>query len=317
MSSVLSVLDGHVDAFGVSCIEEAVLLRTLGSRSDCILFEGVFSEEELQLVSTYNFQCVIHQVEQLQWILSARLDPKIKVWVKVNTGMQRLGFFPEEVEDIIRALLACPWVDDDIGLMTHLARADEPDQIANYSQLQRFNHLLPMHSNITRSIANSASIIAIPEMHADVVRAGIMLYGISPFSNQIGTELGLMPVMRLMSAITAIHHYPPHSPVGYGGIWQSDKPCIIGVVAIGYGDGYPRHIGANTPSWVNGCIVPIVGRVSMDMLTIDLSNCPLVKIGDAVELWGEHIPVETVAKSAGTIAYELLCQITSRARGYG
>ena len=316
LSSVLPVLDGHVDAFGVACIEEAMALRALGSRSECILFQGVFSAEELQLASTQNLQCVIHQHEQLKWMLSVPLKTKIKVWVKVNTGMHRLGFFPDEVEGIISALLACPWIDNDIGLMTHLARADEPSHVVNTEQLECFNTIVLTHSTITRSIANSAAIIALPKSHADVVRPGIMLYGVSPFADQIGSDLGLLPVMRLTSAVSAIRHYPPHSPVGYGGIWQSDKPTIIGVVAVGYGDGYPRHIAPNTPLWVNGYIAAVVGRVSMDMLTIDLTNCPGVKVGDSVELWGQHIPVETVAKSAGTIAYELICQISPRVRGY-
>lgn len=317
LASVLPVLDGHVDAFGVACLEEALTLRTLGSLSECILFQGVFGPDELRVASNRNVQCVIHQMEQLKWILSAPLPTKIKIWVKVNTGMQRLGFFPHEVEDVVRALLACPWVDDDIGLMTHLASADEPAKASNQLQLQSFDALLPNYPHLTRSIANSAAILALPNMHADVVRPGIMLYGISPFLNQTGTELGLVPVMRLVSAISAIHHYPPNSPVGYGGLWQSDKPTVIAVVAIGYGDGYPRHIGENTPTWVNGCIAPIVGRVSMDMLTINVTDCPGAAIGDEVELWGNHVPVETIAKSAGTFGYELICQISPRVRGYG
>ena len=317
LSSVLPVLDGHVDAFGVACLEEAMALRTLGSRSECVLFQGVFGAEELRIAADQSLQCVIHQAEQLKWILATPLSKTIKVWVKVNTGMHRLGFFPNEVADIMSALLACPWIDDEIGLMTHLACADDPGQSFNQLQLQIFSNLSLPSAKITYSIANSAAIIALPEMHGDVVRPGIMLYGVSPFANEIGTELGLIPVMRLMSAVSTIHHYPAHARIGYGGTWSSDKPSIIGVVAIGYGDGYPRHIAAQTPTWVNGFIAPVVGRVSMDMLTIDLTDCPGVGVGDAVELWGQHIPVETVAKSAGTIAYELICQMSSRVRGYG
>ena len=139
-----------------------------------------------------------------------------------------------------------------------------------------------------------------------------MLYGVSPFADQTGVQLGLIPVMRFVSAVSAIHHYPAYSPIGYGGTWQSNKPSIIGVVAAGYGDGYPRRISAETFVWVNGCMAPVVGRVSMDVLTIDLTDCPGVCIGDVVELWGQHVPVETVAKSAGTIAYELLCHVSER-----
>lgn len=315
LPSVLPALEGQVEAFGVASLEEAMALRGLGSRSDCVLFQGVFGSDELHLVARQNFQCVIHHLPQLQWLLNTPLSKKIKVFVKVNTGMHRLGFSPAESHEIIHALSNCPWVDEDIGLMTHLACADEPDNISNQQQLLSFNHLsVPQHVKITRSIANSAAILALPEMHVDIVRPGIMLYGVSPFANQDGRALGLMPVMRFVSAVSAIHHYPPNAPIGYGSTWQSDKASIIGVVAAGYGDGYPRHVAANTTVWVNGFLAPIVGRISMDMLTIDLTDCPGVAIGDAVELWGQNIPVEAIARAAGTIAYELICQLSPRVR---
>lgn len=314
---VVPALEGQVYAFGVACLEEAMAIRSLGSHSECILFQGIFSAEELQAVSAHQFQCVIHQAHQLEWLLANPLKEKIKIWVKINTGMHRLGFAPHEAYDLINALKACPWVDEEIGLMTHLACADEPDNPSNQSQLQLFRELVLPEASIIRSIANSAAILALPDSHADVVRPGIMLYGVSPFMNQTGQQLGLMPVMRFVSAISAIHHYPASARIGYGGTWQTAKPSVIGVVAAGYGDGYPRHIAQNTPVWVNGVQVPIVGRVSMDMLTVDLTDFPQVAIGDPVELWGQHIPVETIAMSAGTIAYELLCQFSPRVRQDG
>ncbi len=318
LSSILPTLEGEVDAFGVACLEEAMMLRNFGSPNECILFQGVFSADELPIVAEEGFQCVIHQIRQLQWLLNTPLTKKIKVWIKINTGMQRLGFEPDEAGNIISAVLACPWVDPEIGLMTHLACADEPLSAYNEQQLQCFNALvLPKDVKVIKSIANSAAILSSPETHADAVRPGIMLYGVSPFANQTGTDLGLIPVMRLISAVSAIHHYPPHARIGYGGIWQSDKPSIIGVVAVGYGDGYPRHIAPGTPVWVNGFIAPIVGRVSMDMLTIDLTDCPGIKEGDSVELWGQHIPVETIAKAADTIGYELICRMSWRVRASG
>ncbi|ASQ46468.1 alanine racemase [Legionella clemsonensis] len=314
LSSVAPVLEGRVRAFGVACLEEAMAIRDLGIRSDCVLFQGIFNPEELQVVATQQFQCVIHQPHQLQWLLAKPLPNKIKVWVKVNTGMHRLGFAPQNVHEIISTLKACPWVHPEIGLMTHLACADEPDNPSNQHQLKIFKELDLPAGKIIKSISNSAAILALPETHADVVRPGIMLYGVSPFANQTGQELGLMPVMRFVSAISAIHHYPAQVRIGYGGTWQTNRPSVIGVVAVGYGDGYPRHIAQNTPVWVNGMQVPIVGRVSMDMLTVDLTHCSEVKIGDPVELWGQHIPVESIALSAGTIAYELLCQFSPRVR---
>ena len=313
LSSVLPVLDGQVDAFGVASLEEAIRLRNLGSRSECILFQGVFGPDELPTVASLRLQCVIHHAQQLQWLLNTPLDTKINVWVKVNTGMHRLGFAVDEINEIINTLHKCPWVDDELGLMTHLACADEPNNISNQQQLQQFKELAPT-IKLTRSIANSAAILALPESHADVVRPGIMLYGVSPFADKEGRELGLIPVMRFVSAVSAIHHFPAHTPVGYGSTWQSNQSSIIGVVAAGYGDGYPRHIADNTPTWVNGYIAPIVGRVSMDMMTIDLTKCPGVEVGDVVELWGQYIAVETIARSAGTIAYELICQLSPRVR---
>ena len=314
LPAVVSVLDGHVDAFGVACLEEAQTLRKLGSRTACVLFQGIFSVDELPAVVDLNLQCVVHQMRQIQWILEKPLASKIKVWVKVDTGMHRLGFDPVEVPDVINVLQSCPWVEDEIGLMTHFACADDPNDDNNQAQLKKMMEFPDFGVNIIRSMANSAAIMALSETHADVVRPGIMLYGVSPFSNQTGRELGLKPVMRFMSTISAIHPYPPHARVGYGGSWQSDKSSVIGIVAAGYGDGYPRHIAPNTPVWVNGVTAPIVGRISMDMLTVDLTDCANVKIGDSVELWGGHVPIEVIAKSAGTIPYELLCQISSRVR---
>lgn len=314
LSEVVPVLDGKVYAFGVACLEEAMAIQRLGTKTPCILFQGIFTADELSAVSIHQFQCVIHQPQQLSWLLANPLSKKIRIWIKVNTGMNRLGFAPEDVQEVINALIACPWVDEDIGLMTHLACADEPDHPGNQSQLQIYKDLDLPKTTVTRSIANSAAIIALPDTHADVVRPGVMLYGVSPFNNQTGQQLGLKPVLTFVSAISAIHHLPAGVRIGYGGSWQTNKPSVIAVVAVGYGDGYPRHIAQNTPVWLNGAQAPIVGRVSMDMLTIDVTDFPNLAIGDPVELWGKHIPVEIIAMSAGTIAYELLCQISPRVR---
>lgn len=325
LSAVVPVLEGAIDAFGVASLEEAMMLRNLGSRSNCILFQGVFEQKELYLVEKERLQCVIHHMQQLDWLLATPLPSKIKIWVKVDTGMHRLGFPPSDVYDIIHRLSQCPWVDDEIGLLTHLACADEPNAIMTHQQLKTFDDIkLPDFSDSTpnkrliRSAANSAAILSFTNAHADAVRPGIMLYGVSPFSEQTGQVLGLRPVMTFVSKISTIHHFPAHSPIGYGGSWQSGKPAIIGVVAAGYGDGYPRHIKPNTPTWIQGNIAPIVGRISMDMLTVDLTKiADKVKVGDEVELWGRHIPVEYIAQSADTIGYELLSQITPRARDHG
>lgn len=314
LSSVVPVLDGHVDAFGVACLEEALTLRALGNRSPCVLFQGIFNADELQQVVAHQLDCVIHQALQLQWIINTPIATKIKVWVKVNTGMNRLGFSPHEVADVISALINCPWVDKNIGLMTHLASADEPNQVNNQSQSRTFYSLVFPNTQLTRSIANSAAILALNDTQSDVVRPGLMLYGVSPFADTVGLDLGLIPVMRFISAITAVRDYPPDVSIGYGGTWTRPWPTRIGIVPVGYGDGYPRHLSAPTVVWINGFLAPIVGRISMDMLTIDLTSCPDATIGDGVELWGIHVPVEAVARAAGTTGYELLCQLSPRVR---
>ncbi|MBA2649698.1 MAG: alanine racemase [Legionella sp.] len=310
---VAPTLEGRVDAFGVACLEEALVLHTMGIRTPAVIFQGIFHPSELPIAAQHHFQLVIHQAQQVQWLVNTPLLSPIKLWVKVNTGMNRLGFKPEELPGVMSSLQSCPWVDQHIGLMSHLACADEPNRIENSKQITLFKDI-PFLGFEQHSLANSAAIIALPQTHAEVVRPGIMLYGVSPFSNKTAPELGLEPVMHFMSAISAIHHVPAGSQVGYQGIWCTDKASVIGIVAAGYGDGYPRHL--TMPTWVgiDGHKVPIVGRISMDTMAVDLTTHPDVSIGDTVELWGNHIFIEHIAQSSGTSAYELLCQTSSRPR---
>lgn len=313
LNKVTPVLEGHVDALGVACLEEAITIRALGIKTQCILFEGVFTLEEWQLVSEQEFPCIIHQKRQLEWLLTASLPKPVSIWIKVNTGMNRLGFSPAEVPWVMEQLKECLWVKKEISLMTHLACADQPEREENQKQISLFN-TIDLSGISQRSIANSAAILSFSDTHADAIRAGIMLYGVSPFAERTGQSLGLKPVMRFVSEITAIHQTPPLASVGYGGTWFSEKSSRIGIIPVGYGDGYPRHLAENTPVWVNGREISVIGRVSMDMMAVDLTAHPEVQIGDAVELWGRHIAVERIASCAGTIAYELLCQITERPR---
>jgi len=311
---VVPILDKKVTSFGVASLEEALAIRHLDVNSPCVLLQGVFSPEEYVVAAKANFQCVIHHPLQLSWLVNNRLAEPLRIWVKVDTGMHRLGFLESEIASVLAALRDCPWVSSDIGLMTHFACADEVNNLTNKAQLHSFNRLTFTDLKLTRSLANSAAILSMPDSHADMVRPGIMLYGVSPFPNQTGKALGLRPVMHFLSEITAIHHYPADFPIGYGATWSSKKPSIIGVVPVGYADGYPRHIRPHTPIWVNGVQTEIVGRISMDMLSVDLTNHPDAKIGSPIELWGDNIPVEVIAESAGTIGYELLTKITKRGR---
>lgn len=313
LETILPVLDGRVESLGVASIGEALQVRAHGCQLECVLLSGVFAPEELYLACSERFQCVVHHALQLQWILDNPLPGKLKVWVKVNTGMNRLGFLPNEAASVLQTLDRCAWIDKKIGLMTHFACADEPQHPHNEKQIKAFNQLNALKGDYLRSMANSAAILSMPWTHADVIRPGLMLYGVSPFSGQTGLDLGLRPVMTFRSELTAIHHYPPNAPIGYAGTWHSDQASIIGMVPVGYGDGYPRHVKLNTPVWVQGRQLPIVGRLSMDMLTVDLTQMPDAKIGDPVELWGLNLPIEVIADASGTIAYELLTQQRRRA----
>lgn len=314
LAKIVPVLDKEgVWGFGVACLEEAMAIRALGVGRDCVLMQGVFHPKELAIVADQQFQVVVHHQTQLKWLLQAPLKEPLKVWVKVNTGMNRLGFQPHEIFDVISSLKACPWVSSPMGLFTHLAFADEPEHSTSLQQIKSFEGLeLPTGGLVFKSLANSAAIMAMPETHADIVRPGIMLYGVSPFLNQTGLKLGLKPVMSFRTAITALHHYSAGASIGYGGTWKTERASLVGVLPVGYGDGYPRHIGNNTPVWINGTLAPIVGRISMDMMTVDLTDCQPVELGDTVELWGSNLPIEIIAKSAGTIPYELLCQFVPR-----
>lgn len=315
VSAVVPALDTHVDAFGVACLEEARIVRQFTSRP-CVLLQGVFQQKELFDLADVGCEPVVHHLTQLAWILETPLPQALRVWVKVDTGMHRLGFDIKTATKAIAALKACPWVLDNLGIMTHLASADETYNPQNQAQLALFNQLDLSHGLFERSISNSAAILSCPEALADVVRPGIMLYGVSPFSDQTAASLDLKPVMQFISEITAIHTYAPGEHVGYGGCWEAKRTSRIGVVAVGYGDGYPRHVAPNTPVFINGQYVPVVGRVSMDMLTVDLTDFEAahIQLGTRVELWGANLPVERIARAAETIGYELICQISPRVR---
>lgn len=309
---VAPILEPLVDAFGVACLEEARILRQLCPLKECILFQGIFSPDELATVVDLQLTAVIHNKEQLLWFTQNALSASLKVWVKIDTGMHRLGFSPVELATVLDTLERCAWINKEIGIMTHLACADQPQHFLVTQQLATWHKLVSKHQDKVLSMANSASILGLPQTHIGVIRPGIMIYGVSPFEDNIGKDFGLRPVMNFISQITTIHHYAAGETIGYGATWQCDRPSIIAIVPVGYGDGYPRHVSHHASIWINGCYAPIVGRVSMDMMTVDITDCPDAKVGDRVELWGRNVPIETVAKHAHTIAYELMCQVSQR-----
>ncbi|WP_430233852.1 alanine racemase [Nitrosomonas communis] len=301
------------DAFAVLEIDAAVRLREAGIYQPILLLEGFFSEADLAIIRQYQLTTVIHHHEQLAMLSSSKLETKINVFLKINTGMNRLGFTPEEGLVALKILKNNPRIDQ-ITLMTHFACADDPfkeDEVNQ--QLKRFD-LFAGKYPLPCSLANSAAILQYPKTHADWVRPGIMLYGASPLIDKTASELGLRPVMTVSSKIIAIQHLAAKEKVGYGGQFQTEQPMNIGIVACGYADGYPRHAPTGTPVLVNGQRTRIIGRISMDMLTVDLTSIKNASIGSPVILWGNELPIEEVAKFAGTISYELFCALSSRVK---
>ncbi|MCL1038617.1 alanine racemase [Shewanella submarina] len=309
--NVAGHLDGKADGFGLARLEEALALREGGVKAKLLLLEGFFRAEDLPLLVTHGIDTVVHHESQLEMLEQAQLDKPVTVWMKVDSGMHRLGFVAEQFESVYQRLLACPNVAKPVHLMTHFSRADEPEQDYTGYQLKVFDTLT---SGLIgeRSIANSAGALFWPDSRRDWIRPGIALYGISPVTGDLGTNHGLKPAMDLKSRLISVREHKSGQPVGYGGYWHADRDTRLGVVAIGYGDGYPRNAPEGTPVWINGRRVPVVGRVSMDMLTVDLGPDATDVVGDDVLLWGEALPVEEVAEHIGTIAYELMTKLTPR-----
>lgn len=305
----------YADAFGVARLDEALALRAAGVIKPIVLLEGFFSAEDLPILSVNNFQTIIHNQTQLDAITSPDLhiDKPLTVWLKVDTGMHRLGINAEDFQPFYQQLNYCKNVQHPVVLMSHLASADDLNNDSTSLQLAAFE-ALTQERDEPKSLANSAATLAWPSTHFDWVRPGLILYGVSPMSDRKGFEekITIEPVMTLQSSIIAIREIAAGESVGYGGAWTSSKKTTIAVVAIGYGDGYPRHAENGTPVLINERIVPLIGRVSMDMITVDLGENPTDKIGDIAILWGKGLPVEDVAEHASTIPYELLCNITRR-----
>jgi alanine racemase len=298
------------DGYALVELEEAVRLREAGVGQPIVLLEGYFDAGELPLLARHRLTPVIHSLEQVAALDRLAAGARLDVYLKVNTGMNRLGLSPADYAQALERLRRHPGVGQ-ITLMTHFASADEARGVS--WQMDRLRQL-PDANALPRSLANSAAILRFPETHADWVRPGIMLYGCSPFPEGIGAEAGLKPVMTLESRIIAVQDLQPGDTVGYGGTFRAQRPLRVGVVACGYGDGYPRHAPTGTPVGVAGRTIGTVGRVSMDLLSVDLSDVPEARTGTRVVLWGEGVPVERVAQAAGTVGYQLLCGITPRVR---
>lgn len=310
MLRVAQVLAG-ADAFAVACVAEAVALHGAGQDKSIVVLEGFADAGELQQVLEYGLEPVLHHEPQLRMLEQLRLDVPIRPWFKIDTGMHRLGFSPDRVGELVARAERCPAIEKPLRWMTHLACADDRRSSSTDIQLQCFDEALRGVAG-ERSIANSSGILGWPASRGDWVRPGIMLYGASPFSGGLAEQDGLRPVMSLTTQLIAVNRHRQGEAIGYGGAWVCPEDMPVGVAAIGYGDGYPRHAATGTPVLVNGREVPLIGRVSMDMITLDLRSQPEAQAGDPVQCWGDELPVERVAQHAGTIAYALLCGVTQR-----
>lgn len=298
------------DAFGVARLEEGLALRLAGVDTAMVLLEGVFTKEELNLAGQQAFEIVVHSFQQLELLEHYAGTHRFTVWCKLDTGMNRLGFRLEEFEDAWRRLGQCKAVGV-TRLMTHLASSEDMSGPSVKIQLGRFR-AATAGIELERSIANSAGLIGWPDARADWVRPGLMLYGISPVPGSDADKLGLKPAMTLQTQLIAVRKVPAGEAVGYGGMWSAPRDSLIGIAAIGYGDGYPRNMKGGTPILVNDRQARVVGRVSMDMAAIDVTDIRDAKIGDAVTLWGRGLPADRVAPYADTIAYELVCGVSQR-----
>lgn len=294
------------DGFAVLTLDEAVSLREMGITKPLLMLEGPFEADELRTHAELGLMPVLHSPHQLEWLAGA--GGPLDVFLKFNSGMNRLGFPLAEFDAVLGRAKALPNVRS-LTLMTHFATADE-DLGIDWQWHNFIAKAAP--TGLAVSAANSAALLRHPETHRDWVRAGIMLYGASPFAELSAAELGLIPAMTLQSEIIALQHLKPGEGLGYGLTYMAERPTRVGIVACGYADGYPRHAPTGTPVLVDGRRTRTLGRVSMDMLAVDLERIPGAGIGSPVVLWGEGLPVEEVARAAGTISYELLCALAPR-----
>ncbi len=297
------------DGFAVLALEEAMQLRGQGYTHPIVLLEGFFHPDELPEIARLRLRPVIHRQDQAETLARSRLEQKLDVFLKLDTGMHRLGIQPNRLGETLAILRGAPHVGG-ITLMSHFAGADEPG-IGVEAQLACFCGAAE-GLGLPASLANSAAIMRYPATHADWVRPGIMLYGASPFAGQSGDQLGLLPVMTLTSRLIAMRAIRLGEGVGYGLAYVAERDMRVGVVACGYADGYPRHAATGTPILVEGQLTRTLGRVSMDMLCVDLTSAPAAHVGSPVVLWGTGLPVERVAAAAGTISYELLTALAPR-----
>ncbi|WP_372966215.1 alanine racemase [Marinobacter sp.] len=307
--SVAKALASQASKFAVACLEEALEIRAAGLDQPVVMLQGVHSPQDLDVCRQQGFEPVLHNRAQLEWLTAASAP---LFWLKVNTGMNRLGFRPDDLSLVLGELESAGCRIPVQGFVTHFACADDTTSPMTVEQTRIFERATAAWPELMRSVGNSAAHFLPGQPLYDWSRPGIMLYGASPVIGTTAKELGLRPVMTLEAPLITTRVVGPGESIGYGSSWVADTETRMGMVAVGYGDGYPRHAGTGTPAAVRGQRIRLLGRVSMDMLAVDLSQVPEAKEGDRVELWGEQVSVDEVASCAGTIGYELLTGVTAR-----
>lgn len=327
LRSVSLKLEKHLNFLGVASIDEALQLRKVDITIPIILMEGIFEEQELLIAIENNFPIILHSMHQICWLTNAinrkLLLKPINVWIKIDTGMGRLGFDLKEGKKIYNLLAKNAYISKPIGIMSHFACADDILNPLNLIQINNFKNFLDTlnlktttknNQQIIKSICNSAAIFNFPELHHEVVRPGIALYGISPVKNKSAKDLNLKPVMTLQTKIIAIKNLSKGSSIGYGGRFICPDNLKVAVIGIGYGDGYPRSTRDGTPVLIQNKKCSIIGRISMDMSVVDLTNCLNAQIGDDVILWGNNLPIEEVINYTQSSAYDVLTAVQNRVK---
>lgn len=311
--SVALRLEGHVDMLGVASIDEAVTLRKVGIKTDILVSGGVFDPSELLIASTEKLHLVFHNITQIEWLDKSTLPLPIHPWIMVHTGLGRLGFRLEKAHEAYHRLLTHPQTHKPVRVMSHFACSDVPEHPLNQQQIDIFDaFIVGIESEV--SLCNSSGIFNFPSCSYDYVRPGLALYGISPMTNTSAAALGLKPVMTMQSSLIAIQQFEKGESVGYGAHYVCDADMSVGIVAFGYGDGYPFTAKNGTPVLVNNVVCPLVGRVSMDLMAVDLRPCPHAKIGDPVVLWGQGLPLEQIAEKTDMITWNIITGIQNRVK---
>jgi alanine racemase len=312
LERVARALDDEADAFAVAALGDGLRLRAAGHRQRIVVLSGPDSASDIVEMQRLQLEAAIHHDAQLQWLAQASpTRGRLRVWLKIDSGMHRLGFAPERVAEVHARLAAMPGIDPQIGLLTHFSESEVFGGQRTRAQLARFDEATPALQG-PHSLSNSAAVLGWPDARGDWVRVGGLLYGLSVVDGKTGADFGFRPAMTLATRLIAINRIGKGERVGYNGAWTCPEAMDVGVAAVGYGDGYPRSAPSGTPVLVGGTRVPLIGRVSMDLITLDLRGVPQAKVGDPVMLWGPELPVEHIAERAGTIAYELTCGMTRR-----